>query len=94
MSASFKSVIGSKNDVNSPSANGHIPGATNMGSDDDLEMVYRATKANRAVVDDGPLDSSTENKKMSKIADAIDKASRVLFPLVFIGYNIFYWIYY
>lgn len=65
-----------------------------MGSDDDLEMVYRATKANKAVVDDGPLDNSTENKKMSKRADAIDQASRVLFPLVFLSYNIFYWTYY
>lgn len=87
-------MIGSKNDVNSPSANGNVHGIPNMGSDDDLEMVYRATKANKAVVDDGPLDNSTENKKMSKIADAIDQASRVLFPLVFLGYNIFYWTYY
>ena len=94
MSSSFKSVIGSKNDVNSPSANGHIHGVTNTGADDDLEMVYRANKANKAVVDDGPLDNSTENKKMSKIADAIDKTSRALFPLAFVAYNIFYWTYY
>ena len=94
MTASFKSVIGSKKDVNSPSANGTIHGVANMGSDDDLEMVYRATKDNKAVVDDGPLDNSNENKKMSKIADAIDRASRVLFPLAFIAYNIFYWTYY
>ena len=88
-------MIGSKKDVNAPSANGSINGVTNMGSgDDDLEMVNRATKANKAVVDDGPLDNSTKNKKMSKIADAIDDTSRVLFPLVFIVYNIFYWTYY
>ena len=65
-----------------------------MGSEDDLEMVYRATKTNKAVVDDGPSDDSNENKKMLKIADAIDQASRVLFPLVFLCYNIFYWTYY
>ncbi|KAL9959474.1 hypothetical protein ACROYT_G032800 [Oculina patagonica] len=93
MSLSFKSLIGSRNDVNSPSANGDINGGTNMGSDD-IEMAYRATKANKAVVDDGPFDSSTKNKKMSKIADAIDNASRVLFPSAFIVYNIFYWTYY
>lgn len=94
VAASFKSVIGSKNDVSSPSANGDVHGVPNMGSQDDLEMVYRATKANKAVVDDGPPDDSYENKKISKIADAIDQASRVLFPLVFLCYNIFYWTYY
>ena len=94
MSASLRSVIGSKRDVNSTSANGHIHGVTNTGSDNDLEMVYRANKANKAVVDDGPLDNSTQSKKMSKIADAIDNTSRVLFPLAFIVYNIFYWTYY
>jgi len=87
-------VIGSKNDVSSPSANGEVRGVPNMGSEDDLEMVYRATKAHKAVVDDGPPDDSNGNKKMSKIADAIDQASRVLFPLVFLCYNIFYWTYY
>jgi len=87
-------VIGSKNDVSSPSGNGEVRGVPNMGSEDDLEMVYRATKANKAVVDDGPPDNSTGNKKMSKIADVIDQASRVLFPLVFLCYNIFYWTYY
>ena len=87
-------MIGSKNDVSSPSANGNVDGIPNLGPEDDLEMVYRATKANKAVMDDGPSDDNTEDKKMSKIADAIDQASRVLFPLAFLCYNIFYWTYY
>lgn len=94
LQSSIRHVIGSKSDVNSPSANGNTQGIANMGSDDDLEMVHRATKANKTVMDDGRLDQSAENKKVSKIADAIDKASRVLFPLAFIGYNVFYWTYY
>ena len=83
-------MIGSKNDASSLSANG-VP---NLGTEDDLEMVYRATKANKAVMDDGTPDDRNEDKKMSKIADAIDQASRVLFPLVFLCYNVFYWTYY
>ncbi|KAL9959476.1 hypothetical protein ACROYT_G032802 [Oculina patagonica] len=95
ISSSPRSVIGqSKNDVNSPTANnGGVP---NIGSDDDLEMVYRATKGNKAVMEDGPLHSkrSIKNKRREKIADSIDKVSRVLFPSFFIIYNIFYWAYY
>lgn len=64
--------------------------------DNDLEMVYRATKANKAVVDDMSLRNNRDAKKNKKerIADKIDKASRVLFPLAFVVYNIVYWVYY
>ena len=37
---------------------------------------------------------NTKNKRREKMADKIDKASRVLFPLAFIVYNVTYWIYY
>lgn len=65
-----------------------------MGSDNDLEMVYRATKANKAVLDDGSLQDGIKNKRMEKIANAIDNTSRALFPLAFFCFNIFYWTYY
>ena len=94
ISSSFKSVVGSKKDVTSPVSNGiSRRGVPNEGCDDDLEMAYRAKKYNKAVVDDGSVNHDAGEKK-SKMADAIDKASRVLFPLCFIGYNIFYWTYY
>ena len=62
---------------------------------DDLEMVYRANKADKTVVDDVSLRSSRSitKKRMEKIADNIDRASQVLFPLTFIIFNIFYWTY-
>lgn len=92
MPSSYKSVK-SKGDLNSPRA--EKGGISNTGCDD-LEMVCRATKANKVVVDDGPVHTnrSIKNKRREKIADNIDRASRVLFPLVFIIYNIFYWAYY
>ncbi|KAJ7383887.1 Gamma-aminobutyric acid receptor subunit alpha-4 [Desmophyllum pertusum] len=77
------------------SADNHNGGVTNMGPNDDLEMVNRATKADKTVVDDVSLRSSRsiKKKRMEKIADNIDRASQVLFPLTFIVYNIFYWTY-
>ena len=87
-------MIGFKPDVDSNSANGDIHGVTNTGADDDLEMADRANKVNKIVLEDGPLDDSTQSKKLPKIADAIDKTSRILFPLAFVVYNIFYWAYY
>lgn len=61
---------------------------------DDLEMVYCGTKPDKVVVDDGTVASNRSVKNKAKIADNIDRASRVLFPVVFSIYNIFYWIYY
>ena len=46
-------------------------------------------------MDDGVLDQTTQrSKRMMKRAEIIDKISRVLFPLTFVAYNIFYWNYY
>lgn len=86
-------MIGSK----SSSTNSPNGGVSNIGSGDDLEMVYRATKVGKTVVDDNSSiqrERSTKSKRMEMIASKIDKASRVLFPSVFILYNIFYWTYY
>ncbi|XP_078343704.1 gamma-aminobutyric acid receptor subunit beta-3-like isoform X2 [Oculina patagonica] len=91
ISSSIKCVVGSKGDGRAP------PDDTYNGvADNDLEMVYRASKENKAVVDDVSLHNSrtTKSKRKEKIADKIDKASRVLFPLAFVVYNCYYWIYY
>ena len=61
---------------------------------DDLEMVYCGTKPDKVAMDDGTVASNRSVKNKAKIADNIDRASRVLFPVVFSIYNIFYWIYY
>ena len=83
--------VGSKAETrtNSDDVYGGVP-------DNDLEMVYRAAKANKTVVDDMSLHNNrnTKNKKRERFADKIDKASRVMFPLAFIVYNVVYWVYY
>lgn len=71
-------------------------GISNTGCDD-LEMVYRGIKADKAGEDNAVVNNnnrSIKNKRYVKIADNIDRASRVLFPLAFTIYNIFYWSYY
>lgn len=86
-------MIGSK----SSSTNSPNGGVSNIGSGDDLEMVHRATKVGKIVVDDNSSiqrERGTKSKRMEMIASKIDGASRVLFPSVFILYNIFYWTYY
>ena len=65
-----------------------------MGGEEDLEMVHRATKADKSVVDDGSRLDSTKNERMERIAKSIDGISRFLFPFAFVCYNIFYWAYY
>ena len=59
-------------------------------------MVYRGIKPDKAVVNNVSVHNtrSIRKKPRAKIADNIDKASRVLFPLAFSIYNIFYWTYY
>ena len=59
-------------------------------------MVYRGIKADKAGEDNALVNNniSIKNKRWVKIADKIDRASRVLFPLAFSFYNLFYWRYY
>ena len=66
----------------------------NQEPGNELEMVNGASKADKAVVEDGYQDDASTFHKMEKIANAIDKASRFLFPFIFICFNIFYWTYY
>lgn len=91
ISSSIKCTVGSQAETKTISDDvyGGVP-------DNDLEMVYRAAKANKAVVDDMSLRNNRDakNKKREMIADKIDKASRVLFPLAFVVYNVVYWVYY
>lgn len=62
---------------------------------DDVEMAYGATKTNSVLVDDGHFDETTlRSKRMMKRAEVIDSASRILFPLAFVVYNVYYWSYY
>lgn len=73
--------------------NGHV--VTNKSfEDDDLEMVEQASKANKSVVDDAAIEEFIGTSKKEMAADYTDKASRVLFPLVFVIFNITYWAYF
>ncbi|KAM7431903.1 hypothetical protein ABFA07_017593 [Porites harrisoni] len=70
-------------------------GSANLQSQDDLEMVQNATKSNNTVLEDGSRDAdSVQTKTMATVATAIENIARILFPLAFISYNIFYWTYY
>lgn len=93
ISQSIRSALGANNVSKSPDRKGH-KGETNIGTDDDLEMVHRANKASKTVVDDGSIADLIGTSKKEKAADNIDKASRVLFPLVFIIFNVVYWVYF
>ena len=58
-------------------------------------MVQNATKSNNTVLKDGSRDAdSVQTKTMTTVATAIENIARILFPLAFISYNIFYWTYY
>jgi len=73
----------------------YSPNEREIASDDDIEMAYGATKAGKFVVDDGILDQGKmKSKRIMKKAELIDNASRVLFPLIFALYNLYYWIHY
>ena len=66
-----------------------------MGVDgENLELAYRGTNANKEVLDDCAIQENKSNKRLEKAAASIDNISRVLFPLSFVVYNIYYWTYY
>ena len=56
-------------------------------------MVYRGIKADKVLEDDAPVHNNRgiKYKRLVEIADNIDRASRVLFPVAFSIYNMFYW---
>ena len=66
-----------------------------MGVDgENLELAYRGTNANKEVLDDCTIQENKSNERLEKAAASIDNISRVLFPLSFVVYNIYYWTYY
>ena len=95
--SSIKGAIGLKRDKRSDQStaeyNGSIKTASSGFEVDDLEMVNLASRANKSVVDDATVDFVGQDKR-GTIADSVDKASRVLFPLSFIIFNVAYWIYF
>lgn len=97
ISSSIKGAIGLKKDKRfDQSITGHIGSSKTTSSgfeDDDLEMVNLASKADKSVIDDVTVDFAG-NEKRGTSADSLDKASRVLFPLSFITFNIVYWVYF
>ena len=52
------------------------------------------TKQARPVVDDGSVSDFIGTSKKETAADNIDKASRVLFPVLFVIFNVVYWVYF
>lgn len=97
ISSSIKGAIRLKKDKRSHQSiaghNGSSKTASTGFEDDDLEMVNLATKADKSVIDDATVDFVGHDKR-GTTADYLDKASRVLFPLSFITFNIVYWIYF
>ena len=97
ISSSIKGAIFLRKDKRSDQSIAGYNGSTKTTStgfdDDDLEMVKLASKADKSVIDDATVDFVGHYKR-GTIADSLDKASRVLFPLSFITFNIVYWIYF
>ncbi|XP_068713721.1 gamma-aminobutyric acid receptor subunit alpha-1-like isoform X2 [Montipora foliosa] len=86
-----KSLSGSEtNDRSSKKPNGHAY----MGNGEDLEMGLKDIKVDKISLDSCEIQENTKNKRMKKMANLIDSISRVLFPLTFACYNIFYWTHY
>ena len=57
-------------------------------------MVEQASKANKSVLDDAAVEDFIGKSKKEMAAEFVDKASRVLFPLSFVIFNIVYWVYF
>ena len=82
-----------KKDASDPTANGSS--AKNGKFDnDDIEMADQASKANKSVMDDAAAEDFIGTSKKEKAADNIDKASRFIFPILFIAFNVVYWVYF
>ena len=57
-------------------------------------MVEQASKANKAVVDDAAIEEFIGMSKKEMAAEYTDKTSRVLFPMLFVIFNVVYWVYF
>lgn len=93
ISQSIKSAIGANKGADSSVANNHITYNKGFG-DDDLEMVDYASKSDKSVVDDSSLADLIGKSKKETAADFVDKVSRYLFPLLFIAFNVAYWVFF
>ena len=60
----------------------------------DLELAFKGTNDNKEVLDDCSIQENKSNKRLKQAAASIDNISRVLFPLSFVVYNIYYCICY
>ena len=85
--------MGANKDPNSPAANGRAT-KTRSFEDDDIEMADKASKANKSVMDDAEIEDFIGTSKKETAADYIDRSSRVLFPFLFIAFNVVYWVYF
>ncbi|XP_067024671.1 gamma-aminobutyric acid receptor subunit gamma-1-like [Acropora muricata] len=92
LGSSVKSLIARKtNSGDSETADGHA----NMGVEGgDLELAFKGTNDNKEVLDDCSIQENKSNKRLEKTAASIDNISRVLFPLSFVVYNIYYFVCY
>jgi len=79
-------MTGLKGDGSTLTSDNYKQGGTAMESDNAFEMAYPASKVNKG--------GKAGVQNVHKRADMIDNVSRVLFPLAFTVYNIFYWAYY
>jgi len=86
ISSSFRGMTGLKGDGSTLTSDNYKQGGTAMESDNAFEMAYPASKVNKG--------GKAGVQNVHKRADMIDNVSRVLFPLAFTVYNIFYWAYY
>ena len=93
ISQSIKSAIGANKGADSSVANSHITYNKGFG-DDDLEMVDHASKSDKSVVDDSSLADLIGKSKKETAAEFVDKVSRYLFPLLFIAFNVAYWVFF
>ena len=82
-----------KKDASSSTSNGSVIKNRNF-EDDDIEMADQASKANKSVMDDSAVEDFMGTSKKETATDYIDKASRFLFPFLFIVFNVVYWVYF
>lgn len=79
------------NEVKLPPVKHHSNGIKKIQIDGELEVVYPTETTNRLPIDDGSPRDLIGGSYRRTAADSIDKASRVLFPVLFVIYNIVYW---
>ena len=72
----------------------NMNGEANRAGDNDLEMVSRRKTSSKSVMDDASVTELFGTSKKEAFACHIDKASRLLFPLLFVLFNVVYWVYF